>query len=562
MGVMQRYLVLLVLSSPTTSYRQSSQQIDAKIGSSIELRCSSKEEFTSCTVFAPNDETYNVGSGGYGNPRVESLAEEDVDTSRVCGIHIKEVAEEDEGSWRCEIQFGRGDESTKVIRTTYLQIINSDDSEEGYVTNRECACNGKADPIGYGRNCTDGSQGKGRWCYVNKNACEDQEEDHGKFFSYAACEECSCNGYVNKKGTGGECTDGPMGRWCYVNKSACKDAEDFHGIYFSFSPCKGDGKNNSKSTTAAKGKFEGIVISGGYGGFLSPKKLSTTELFNPLSGKTCSLKPLPVPLRHHSLDKLEDGSLIACGGYPNKKTCDKFEGRGPHGAWTHYSTLLHYRYAHTTLVSRGKILLMGGRYTGKTSWRSGAVNAGKTTELVGGEEHYNLQQKAAYGCAIKDGSFILTGGWWSGNNLKTVTRYNIEGFLESMPPLITARYGHGCGSFINQHSKKVYVVTGGHGDPGNLRSTELLYTTTRKWRAGQDLPRTLQYFASVSFRNSVLIFGGYCGTCSKEDIYRSEILSLNSSGTWQQIGNLNERRSECAASLFETTEELNTSECD
>merc|ERR1712142_913 len=538
MGVMQRYLVLLVLSSPTTSYRQSSQQIDAKIGSSIELRCSSKEEFTSCTVFAPNDETYNVGSGGYGNPRVESLAEEDVDTSRVCGIHIKEVAEEDEGSWRCEIQFGRGDESTKVIRTTYLQIINSDDSEEGYVTNRECTCNGKADPIGYGGKCTDGR--KGRWCYVNENVCYDQEEDHGKFSSYAACEECICNGYVSKKGTGGECTDGPLGRWCYVNKYACEDAEPFHGKYFSFNACKGDVNNNSKSTTA--GKFEGIVISGGLGGFSSsPKYLSTTELFNPLSGKTCSLKPLPFAVAQHSLDKLEDGSLIACGGYLNKTTYDKFEGRAPHGAWTHYSTLLHYRYGHTTLVSRGKILLMGG------------YNTGKTTELVGGEEHYNLQQKLQYGCAIKDGSFsILTGGYWFGKYYNTVTRYNIEGIMESMPPLISARDLHGCGSFINQHNKKVYVVAGG-SSKGNtyLRSTELLYATTRKWRAGQELPRALQSLASVSFRNSVLIFGGYCGTCSKEDRRRSEILSLNSSGTWEQIGNLKERRFGSAASLFE-----------
>merc|ERR1712142_657537 len=74
----------------------------------------------------------------------------------------------------------------------------------------------------------------------------------------------------------------------------------------------------------------GIVITGGYGG---SSYLTTTELFNPSTGKTCSIKDLPVARHYHTLDQLEDGSLVACGGYgdsSNYKSCVRFEGSAPH----------------------------------------------------------------------------------------------------------------------------------------------------------------------------------------------------------------------------------------
>ena len=126
--------------------------------------------------------------------------------------------------------------------------------------------------------------------------------------------------------------------------------------------------------------FVGIVITGGHG--ITEAALST-ELFDPSTGKTCTLKQLPGARWFYSLDQLEDGSLVACGGAEsssNYKSCVRFEGSAPHGAWTNYSTLVQDRYYHTSFVSQGKILLMGGEFNKKT------------TEIVGEGETYNLQQ--------------------------------------------------------------------------------------------------------------------------------------------------------------------------
>ena len=46
---------------------------------------------------------------------------------------------------------------------------------------------------------------------------------------------------------------------------------------------------------------------------------------------------------------------------------------------------------------------------------------------------------------------IITGGideGFSAENLKKVRRYDIEGFVEDLPPLYIGRAAHGCGSYL------------------------------------------------------------------------------------------------------------------
>ena len=58
----------------------------------------------------------------------------------------------------------------------------------------------------------------------------------------------------------------------------------------------------------------------------------------------------------------------------------------------------------------------------------------------------------SYSCLIDEGNtFLLTGGYKSG----TVSRYNINGWVEDLDDLITARYGHGCSQFTNRDGYKV-----------------------------------------------------------------------------------------------------------
>jgi len=276
----------------------------------------------------------------------------------------------------------------------------------------------------------------------------------------------------------------------------------------------------------------GVIVSGGWNG----GTMASTEVYFPApgSGYTCSLQRMPSGRRGHTLDQLGDGTVLACGGYPdNPNTCDKFNGT----YWSRHSTLLNSRGQHTSLPGQHDLLLMGGYYSQAT------------TELVegGGGEKYNLQQDTYRACGITEpGSdyIILTGGWGSGD---TVVKYNKDGFLGKLPDLKIARSSHGCGVFDTITGQKVYVVAGGYKvNHGALSSTELLYDGGLSWVTGQALPRTLDVPASVSFADSVLLIGGYAG--GKD--YRPEILSFNSSLAWTVVGTLKEGRSAAAAAAL------------
>ena len=50
---------------------------------------------------------------------------------------------------------------------------------------------------------------------------------------------------------------------------------------------------------------------------------------------------------------------------------------------------------------------------------------------------------------------IVTGGIASLLQLKHVTEYDQVGNYKELPKLITGRYGHGCGHYINNDNKMV-----------------------------------------------------------------------------------------------------------
>ena len=123
----------------------------------------------------------------------------------------------------------------------------------------------------------------------------------------------------------------------------------------------------------------GVIVSGGW---IGPTYSASTEVFFPPtssgSGSTCSLQSMPSTRQGHTLDQLDDGTVLACGGEGDDKTCDKFDGT----SWSQHSTLQYRRYEHSSLAGQHGLLLMGGEHSRTT------------TELVGGGQQfkYNLQQ--------------------------------------------------------------------------------------------------------------------------------------------------------------------------
>ena len=118
------------------------------------------------------------------------------------------------------------------------------------------------------------------------------------------------------------------------------------------------------------------------GGWYGSRPLASTELFLPITGKTCSLKSLLTARNAHTLDQLGDGTILACGGWGAKRRCDKFTPSLPYGTWSQYSSLIFKRRWHTSLAGQHEILLMGGR----------DIDSEITTELASGGLQYNLTQ--------------------------------------------------------------------------------------------------------------------------------------------------------------------------
>ena len=120
----------------------------------------------------------------------------------------------------------------------------------------------------------------------------------------------------------------------------------------------------------------GVVVTGGENGG------GTTELFLPSTGKTCSLQE-GTTRAQHTLDQLGDG-LLSCGGYGAEKMCHQFVPSLPYGTWTISATLRNNRRFHTSLVTGGKVLLLGGH------------GSETTAEVVGSDQGFNLQQRTRW----------------------------------------------------------------------------------------------------------------------------------------------------------------------
>ena len=117
---------------------------------------------------------------------------------------------------------------------------------------------------------------------------------------------------------------------------------------------------------------------------------SSTELFLPSTGKSCSLKSLPLVNYQPTLDPFDDG-LITCGGTNSQyqMLCHKFTPSLPYGTWSIFTTMIHKRRLHTSLSTGGRLLLVGGYYSA-SGYGGGLSNA----ELLGGSTiAFNLKHK-------------------------------------------------------------------------------------------------------------------------------------------------------------------------
>merc|ERR1712227_956444 len=111
--------------------------------------------------------------------------------------------------------------------------------------------------------------------------------------------------------------------------------------------------------------------------------------------------------------------------------------------------------------------------------------------------------------------------------------------------LLTGRYLHGCGHYINNDNKMVYLVTGGYTGSNYLLSTEILTSGENSWRQVGDLPTVpIKGLRGVSFNNNIIMTGGFGGG------NLDHVLSYNTtSQSWTLVGNMRSSRYYHAASV-------------
>jgi hypothetical protein len=138
----------------------------------------------------------------------------------------------------------------------------------------------------------------------------------------------------------------------------------------------------------------GILIAGGLGAKTS------TEVFLPGTGQTCTLADLPDPRYDHTLNTLDNSGVLCGGGNGGDAmpSCLQFSittgviiitiyivcTQPVSGTWTSYGAALQEeRYGHTSWVSPAGLVIMGGIISG----------SGTTTEIVNGGMNFTLVQR-------------------------------------------------------------------------------------------------------------------------------------------------------------------------
>merc|ERR1712142_812110 len=190
-------ILLLGSSFPTTIGGGGEFRISVKVGNSLKLICNTNEDFSSCIFFSPQKEKFDIGTDGgegFSNPRVRMMVHEDSNPSRTCGIHINQVAAEDEGVWRCEVQFERLNGVATANASQYVhvhggEVVNPGDlcveeartdlngNDVDKISNipspKACACACRDNP-----ECSFYTwSGRGNWCFL-KNSDKGRKGSH------------------------------------------------------------------------------------------------------------------------------------------------------------------------------------------------------------------------------------------------------------------------------------------------------------------------------------------------------------------------------------------------
>jgi len=293
---------------------------------------------------------------------------------------------------------------------------------------------------------------------------------------------------------------------------------------------------NTNNNTTNNNTTEGILISGG-------DSYGSVEVFNPTTGQSCELPSLPYQRFRHTMD-----GMTICGGVSddNGNTCLTFSS----GQWVNSHTLTQDRSDHCSWSTSDGIVLLGG-----DMWDSQTTTETVRQGELDSQPGFTLQYRTVHACSIHDittDTLIITGG---NETKKYVTRYDVLGFVEDLPPLNEGRYAHGCGAYLREDGTQALLVAGGVGHQGYLSSTEILATPTSDWLLTTKLPRKMEGLKGATVAGFLYMTGGRYPDDPNTNGYRDEVYKWKGED-WVEVGKLKTTRYAHAVSIVMLDEEV------
>jgi len=283
-----------------------------------------------------------------------------------------------------------------------------------------------------------------------------------------------------------------------------------------------------------------ILISGGW----SDSGHRSVEALRSDGTPLCKLADLPDNRRVHTMD-----GPISCGGARTMTTCLIYE----KGEWTKFSSNLNYKREDHVSWKRpnsDSVQLLGGEQSPKTSE---IVTSSHVTR--GFDLKHRIDDACGFG---HDDVFIITGGRWT---MRTVSKYNEDGWVEDMPTLNDGRRYHGCGHYISDNNDLYYLVAGGYGyGDSYLKTTEIMSAFpnpesrskwgTQRWWFAENLPSHRQGLKGTSINGQIFMTGGHDGINYTDDILKFDGASME----WTHIGHMSLARNLHATSVVPLSE--------
>jgi N-acetylneuraminic acid mutarotase len=296
-----------------------------------------------------------------------------------------------------------------------------------------------------------------------------------------------------------------------------------------------------------------VLVAGGLNG---GGKLSSTELYDPVSGMWILTNAMHVTRVFHTATLLTNGQVLVVGGYNNTSGfLSSVELYYPsNGTWKTTNSMHIPREGHTaTLLTNGKILVAGGYYTNTPSGASIALSSAELYDPATGTWTVTGALNTARGghtaTLLLNGQVLIVGGVIASNYLSVPissaelydptneTWMVITNFIE------IARYNHTATLLTNGQ----VLIAGGQGIsyPFPINS-ELYDPASKTWTNNGPMNTAREYHTATLLSNGqVLVAGGdYLTNLSSAEIFDP------SNGTWIYTGAMTTPRDYHSATLL------------